>query len=170
MDGPIKELSFLGGTDFESGRQRSTCFLLIFYDQSMSKYLLIFFALISTFTQCQGNWIASYTMILIWMLMLMLLYLVDGQRKRPAQSMTSARPVEGRPVTEVTTIDVYDKPNSWADKFRRAVRAARLSFILLLSATLITALGLVFHSIPLYILQVRVLLISYHFFFDEFIF
>ncbi|ORZ36998.1 hypothetical protein BCR44DRAFT_28961 [Catenaria anguillulae PL171] len=107
---PYTSSSFLGGTQFENGKQKSL-------------------------------WIATYTSMLLWMLMLLILYMVAGSRKRQPATMTSARPVEGRPMTEVTTVEVYEKQNTMADRFRRAVRAARLNFILIFSATVITALG-----------------------------
>ncbi|KAI9151070.1 hypothetical protein H9P43_009685 [Blastocladiella emersonii ATCC 22665] len=105
----VSATSFLGGTDYESGKQRSM-------------------------------WVAAFTALVVWMAMLLMLYLVAGSRKRqPATSM--ARPVEGRPLTEVTTVDTYEKASPWGDKFRRAVRAARLTFLMVFSTTVITALG-----------------------------
>ncbi|KAJ3374121.1 hypothetical protein GGF31_008337 [Allomyces arbusculus] len=90
----------------------------------------------------RAMWIAAFTMLIVWMTMLLLLYLVAGPKtKRPAASMASARNVEGRPITEVTTVDVYEEANTWESRFKRAVRAARLNFILLLSAAVITALA-----------------------------
>ncbi|KNE63938.1 hypothetical protein AMAG_09001 [Allomyces macrogynus ATCC 38327] len=90
----------------------------------------------------RAMWIAAFTMLIVWMTMLLLLYLVAGPKtKKPAASMASARNVEGRPITEVTTVDVYEEANTWEARFKRAVRAARLNFILLLAACVITALG-----------------------------
>ncbi|KAJ3362816.1 hypothetical protein GGF31_001323 [Allomyces arbusculus] len=90
----------------------------------------------------RAMWIAAFTMLLLWMLMLLLLYVVGGRKsKRPATTMATARNVEGRPLTETTTVDVHEEEKTWPARFKRAVRAARLNFLLLLSAAVITALG-----------------------------
>jgi len=114
---------FLGGTNFESGRQRAM-------------------------------WISAFTAMVLWMFLLLLNYIFDktqghGRRRRKGETYTSARPVAGAPVTEVTSAEVYETGKGgahadygqWNDRWHRAARAARTNFILIFSACTITALG-----------------------------
>ncbi|KAL7751006.1 hypothetical protein RI367_003586 [Sorochytrium milnesiophthora] len=78
----------------------------------------------------------------VWMALLALLFLVDGTtRRKMTTETTSTRALNAAGATEVTTVDVYERRVTLADRFRRAVRAARLNFLLLFTATLVSVLG-----------------------------
>ncbi|KNE61499.1 hypothetical protein AMAG_18641 [Allomyces macrogynus ATCC 38327] len=82
-------------------------------------------------TKQRSMWIAAYTSLLVWQVLLLALYLFAGTRSR-SDEIAAITAAGGQ---------VNPKESVWADKCRRAVRAARTNFILVLSAVVVTALG-----------------------------
>ncbi|KAL7747535.1 hypothetical protein RI367_007127 [Sorochytrium milnesiophthora] len=113
-------------------------------------------------------WLACYIHMLVWMLMLVAYWLADGVAERrtarhhstfvrsstamptPSAAATedgsATRPLLGRDSTAgmsgvIPTEAYLDKHFTWVARFKRAVRAARLNFLLIFTATVVTVLG-----------------------------
>ncbi|KAI9215752.1 hypothetical protein BC828DRAFT_419335 [Blastocladiella britannica] len=104
-------------------------------------------------SQMRAMWIAVYTALVAWMAALLVLYLVAGGpstgspgRVQPEGPAYVSAPIGEIPAGTIAYTGPGDVPSEkdeapWAGRMRRAVRAARLVFLLLLSSTVITALG-----------------------------
>lgn len=94
----------------------------------------------------RAMWVAPFTMLVIWFTTHLLLYLVDfiypkTKKRKEAHLSGVSRQGDITTLHMEPTVEHRKEGRGFVKRFKRAVKAARFNFILLVTTAIITALG-----------------------------